>query len=636
MTALIRIVVLLCLILFPLFASAADHAVRAPADCENNGDGTTWGCAASAGAAGAYDGLPATLTRGDTYYLGDGTYPGYKFDDAESGTLVISVKKATVAAHGPSGSWDNAYGDGVATFLVNYNVYGVYTGMQIIRGYYDIDGVTGGGPLSWRSGHGIYMELPSEANNYPIIIGNFASTPINVSNITISHMEIKGTSSCIPGVGLGVKSNAPSGTITKNMTFRYMYIHDISGFMDFRSNPTNIIIEYNDFKNACGNSSHHGVGIRIDYANSTYPIIYRYNRMEIGTSSNMTGWVGHYCGAETQNDNFEAYGNIFYRNGGTATGLGAIYLDNCSGVPTVAGWKVYNNTFIGLGGEEFVYIEAGSGNATNNLSYSCAANAWVNITSTNNTDTDTNPFVSVDPTNANFAKLAAPTTAGTTLSGYSTDMLLTTRGADGTWDRGALEYGGEADTDTPDITVGGAVIGTSGTTFTLVLDEGVTVSDGTGFTLACDGGEGEGLSYVSVSGGTLTFNVTGRIIDDDETCTLDYTTVANGIKDAAGNDLESIGDPIAVTNNSTHTPTAVTYTITVQKNSGSVVLLPLTNQIVISGENSTTFTCTPSNGWQCAWGGTCGATGNGTTYQKTAIDADCTVTLTATEIYLLN
>jgi hypothetical protein len=37
--------------------------------------------------------------------------------------------------------------------------------------------------------------------------------------------------------------------------------------------------------------------------------------------------------------------------------------------------------------------------------------------------------------------LAAPTTAGSPLaSPYNTDLLGKTRGADGTWDRGAFEF----------------------------------------------------------------------------------------------------------------------------------------------------------------------------------------------------
>ena len=43
----------------------------------------------------AYTVLPATLVRGATYYVASGSYGAYTYDDAESGTTVITIKKAT-------------------------------------------------------------------------------------------------------------------------------------------------------------------------------------------------------------------------------------------------------------------------------------------------------------------------------------------------------------------------------------------------------------------------------------------------------------------------------------------------------------------------------------------------------------
>src|SRR5262245_59157235 len=60
--------------------------------------------------------LPSSLTRGFTYFLADGSYPGYTFDDAASGTSVITLKKATVAEHGTNTGWSDAFGDGQAIF----------------------------------------------------------------------------------------------------------------------------------------------------------------------------------------------------------------------------------------------------------------------------------------------------------------------------------------------------------------------------------------------------------------------------------------------------------------------------------------------------------------------------------------
>jgi hypothetical protein len=56
------------------------------------------------------------LTRGDTYYIADGSYVTYIFDDVASGSLVITIKKATVADHGTETGWLDTYGDGQAVF----------------------------------------------------------------------------------------------------------------------------------------------------------------------------------------------------------------------------------------------------------------------------------------------------------------------------------------------------------------------------------------------------------------------------------------------------------------------------------------------------------------------------------------
>ena len=42
----------------------------------------------------AYTSLPATLQRGATYYVTGGSYPSYTFNTAQSGTTIITVKRA--------------------------------------------------------------------------------------------------------------------------------------------------------------------------------------------------------------------------------------------------------------------------------------------------------------------------------------------------------------------------------------------------------------------------------------------------------------------------------------------------------------------------------------------------------------
>ena len=113
--------------------SAANHYVRQGA----SGNGNDW--------SNAYGSLPSTLVRGDTYYVADGSYGGYGFNDADSGTTLITIKKATASDHGTSTGWQSSFGDGQVIFTST---------ISFSSGYYVLDGQTGGGPGSWKSGFG--------------------------------------------------------------------------------------------------------------------------------------------------------------------------------------------------------------------------------------------------------------------------------------------------------------------------------------------------------------------------------------------------------------------------------------------------------------------------------------------------
>src|SRR4029077_2085628 len=130
---------------------------------------------------------------------------------------------------------------------------------------------------------------------------------------------------------------------------------------------------------------------------------------------------------------------------------------------------VYNNTYINTGTSvPFIgfYMPNYSGNvAYNNLFYGASAdpgslsgithdyNHFVGRASTGAPHDSTgigNPFVSLDISSVNFANLIAGTPSGITLlPPYDVDMLGTTRGADGTWDRGEVEYSLGVPTPTP-------------------------------------------------------------------------------------------------------------------------------------------------------------------------------------------
>jgi hypothetical protein len=82
------------------------HYVRADASGAN--DGSSWD--------DAYSELPEELVRGHVYFVAAGDYPGYTFDDADAGTIPISVVRATTLDHGDGAGWQDAYAEGEAVF----------------------------------------------------------------------------------------------------------------------------------------------------------------------------------------------------------------------------------------------------------------------------------------------------------------------------------------------------------------------------------------------------------------------------------------------------------------------------------------------------------------------------------------
>lgn len=438
----------------PAVSIAASVAVRPAADCAADGDGSTWSCAAGAGQQGARRGLPSTLVRGNVYYLARGAYGSYTWDDVASGTTTISVRKATASEHGPNTAWGDTLDDGQA----------IFSDWKFRSGYYDIDGVTGGGPKSWASGHGI--KVVGSAN----ILMDFNARAAD--NIRIARVEATSTygrnSNYNVWVVKGVRDDASGTYFAKgdgisNSTFEHCYFHDVGGGHFHTFSMRNVTIQYSAFvRNGEGHPELHREvwsGVNDDR------VTWRWNWIEDSTN---TAVFAHVNGGST--DAVEIYGNVVMQSG--LAGTHASYLIDVTYPGTTAtNWKVYNNTIVGwISGAPGIGYN-GSGNvAQNNLFAQHPASDTVAFTGGTH---DYNTYFSIlnwqngqdlapglasseahgqlltsspftDKVSKDFT-LKSPTQAGATLPGpYNVDMLGKIRGADGTWDRGAFEFGGPA------------------------------------------------------------------------------------------------------------------------------------------------------------------------------------------------
>src|SRR5438309_4624261 len=153
---------------FGTAAQAACHVVT-PSGAGSR-DGSTWN--------NAFASLPATLVRGDTYYIGTGLYSIYRFNTPESGTQIITIKKAISTDH----CTDIGYND--ATMGVGQAIWRNAAGSNDIWlwtccGFWVIDGQQRTGR---KSGHGFKLD-----NSPPLT--NAAQFPMAVAASRGSHIN---------------------------------------------------------------------------------------------------------------------------------------------------------------------------------------------------------------------------------------------------------------------------------------------------------------------------------------------------------------------------------------------------------------------------------------------------------------
>lgn len=192
----------------------------------------------------------------------------------------------------------------------------------------------------------------------------------------------------------------------------------------------------------------------------------------------------------------------------------------------------------------------------------------------------------------------------------------------------------DAGTDETAPTLVSATIAANGTSLSLVFTEAVTVNTNTGFVLTATGSPT--LTYASGAGTTtLVYTISAAVQQSESGITLAYTTGANYIEDAAGNDLGSFTGTAVVNNSTQNTPPTVELTVTKTGTGCTVTSAPsgvnCGSTCTVSVDNGTAVTLSgwSENGWNAiTYGGDCAA--NGTVTMNAA--KECTAT--CTQVYL--
>ena len=423
------LIALTALVPFSLVAQSAFYVRQGAAGTNNGSD---WN--------NAYTALPASLVRGATYYLADGTYPGYTFDDPESGTATITIKKALGTDHGTSVGWQSSYGDGQAVFN---------GGLNFARDYYIIDGQTRN-ETAWND-HASYGISAQQLLSAP---GFF---PPGGDHITIKHVSAGGvySESYSPGMQEAVYLVGYS-TPVHHITISRCFLHNSVKTICQLAGATDITIEYCWFGPGWGKEAIRGQVI-------AERVVVRHNVFRNSSqldpedpSSGCTAEIGVWSG---NHDDWEVYGNLIY-NTYEIWHSDAVILIGGNGVqwpgPGANNVKVYNNTIAGVrSGQARIQLNGLNNRAFNNLFYDNSQSSGVSATSVgNNLIATSNPFQNYSGQDFRLTSSSPARNQGSDQGvPYNIDRFGSVRGADGGWDIGAYEYAaGATDTTPPSVT----------------------------------------------------------------------------------------------------------------------------------------------------------------------------------------
>lgn len=305
-----------CFLLSAFAASAASLCVGPSATGSGNGSNWTNLLAWS-----------ATPTRGDTWYLVDGSYTGKSFSTATSGTITNFIKKATVADHGGiTDGWDDTMGDGQAVFegTINWN-----------SSYWSFDGQTGGGPTNWMVGFGF-------AINHTGTRG--AGLRFSANNITAKHVKLTGNAGTSDS-----NSDHFSWDVNDGNNIHVSYVDTTNSgrcIVFCNQTATNVLFEYFRFGNIVGFEDKHGETASIwgDPKDWTF-------RWGLVTDIDSTGgfmWDNHV----SPTGSLWIYGVVFYDEGSLWAGHGNGVLGGWtgSGGEDCHNFKAWHNTFITVNG----------------------------------------------------------------------------------------------------------------------------------------------------------------------------------------------------------------------------------------------------------------------------------------------
>jgi hypothetical protein len=446
------VTLLFTILIFSGASHAANRYVRAGATGSGSGVDWTNACTDFVGICAA-----SNLVRGDTYFVAAGMYGSRTFSTPISGTLTITIKKATVTDHGTDVGWQDSFASGQAVFR------GI---IQFTSDYWIFDGV---GRSDLFSGHGFKVDKQLAPDSNPaIFIGDPSSgqTGIPANHLVFRYVEVNGSHDRTDTYkDTGITAIFTPQTDVK---IQYSWIHDPGSVPIKLTAADNFVFEYNAIARNFSSPSFHSEGIAVGCSTN---LIVRFNHFEDIEGTALIGAAG--CNV-VRSSNWYFYGNIFLRNPGNPFkigGVGAGIFDFISN--KIDGELfIFNNSIVNInlgadqGGPARMF-NANTDAVLNNLqvrnnlwfngtdmdnsssscsvcvSYTWSHNAYFDTTSPADTSPNKqagvgSPFVNLPSKNFH---LTLPTQDGFALQPpFNVDPAGRIRGADLVADRGAFEF----------------------------------------------------------------------------------------------------------------------------------------------------------------------------------------------------
>ncbi len=455
-----RLVFLLLLLFLTASQSfAACHVVTPSGNGSRNGN--DW--------SNAYAKLPSPVTRGDTYYLADGSYGNYTVNTP--GSTATTIKKATASDHCTDTGWN------AATMGASQ---AVFTGLNFSSGNsnnftFDGNGTstkigcgtapTPGGPGTSSSDCGFKLDNTISPTDAPILLSSYNGSP--ATGIALRYWEVAGSGTTPTSQGQEQRLIYAPQTSGSNFTYDHVYSHD-AACVHIQQYGGGRTVKNSYFWKNYSQSAQPANGCHGQYAyNDGVNGVFEFNN--IFRDIEGTAVMSFDSGGGT---NVQWYNNLFFYSSpplrqGVADGM--VW---CGNGAACNNFRFQQNTIVNFSGSYNVGLmvippATGSGNlAQNNIWYgnnedisfpgwSEDHNSFLNNTGvTANPGSgpadvyvgsgSPNPFTNLQAGDFRLASQNANWGAGATLaSPFNVDLAGNSRpGTDGVWNRGPYQFAG--------------------------------------------------------------------------------------------------------------------------------------------------------------------------------------------------